>query len=81
MFNEEHLALQRAVREMVEKEIRPVAAAVDDEDAIPERVFRVMGEMGLVQIGLPEAYGGPGATSPRYAWCVRRSRACRRPAR
>lgn len=60
MFNEEHLALQRAVREMVEKEIRPVAAAVDDEDAIPERVFRVMGEMGLVQIGLPEAYGGPG---------------------
>jgi alkylation response protein AidB-like acyl-CoA dehydrogenase len=45
---------------MVDKEIRPIAAEVDDEDAIPQRVVELFGDMGLTQLGLPEAYGGPG---------------------
>ncbi len=56
----EHIALRDAVRRMVDKEIRPIAAEVDDEDAIPQRVVELFGDMGLTQLGLPEAYGGPG---------------------
>lgn len=56
----EHLALRDAVRRMVDKEIRPIAAQVDDDDAIPQRIVELFGDMGLTQLGLPEAYGGPG---------------------
>jgi alkylation response protein AidB-like acyl-CoA dehydrogenase len=45
---------------MVEKEVRPLAARIDEEDSIPQRLFEVFGDMGLVQIGLPEQYGGSG---------------------
>lgn len=59
-FTQEHLALRDAVRHMVDKEVRPLAMRIDEEDHIPERLFEVFADMGLVQIGLPEQYGGSG---------------------
>jgi alkylation response protein AidB-like acyl-CoA dehydrogenase len=59
-FTEEHRALREAVRTMVDKEVRPLAMRIDEEDHIPERLFEVFADMGLVQIGLPEKYGGSG---------------------
>ncbi|KAB2874505.1 MAG: acyl-CoA dehydrogenase [Burkholderiaceae bacterium] len=60
LFNDTHLALRDAIRSMVDKEIRPIAARIDAEDRIPDRIFRLFGEMGLMQIWVPEKYGGPG---------------------
>jgi alkylation response protein AidB-like acyl-CoA dehydrogenase len=59
-FSEEKVALRDSVRKMVEKEITPIAAEVDESDVFPERWKKVMGEMGLLQMWVPEAYGGPG---------------------
>jgi Acyl-CoA dehydrogenases len=59
-FTDEHRALRDSVRTMVDKEVRPLAMRIDEEDHIPERLFEVFADMGLVQIGLPEAYGGAG---------------------
>ncbi|MGI4811980.1 MAG: acyl-CoA dehydrogenase family protein [Janthinobacterium lividum] len=59
-FTEEQLALRDTVRNMVEKEVRPIAAEIDDSDHIPQHLIDLFGDMGLVQIGLPEEYGGPG---------------------
>lgn len=40
------------------KEIRPDAEAIDREDRFPEGIWKTMGELGLLGIGLPEEYGG-----------------------
>jgi len=59
-FNETQLAMREAIRRMVDKEIRPIAATIDAEDKIPERIFHLFGDMGLMQLWVPEEYGGPG---------------------
>ncbi|MCX7960549.1 MAG: acyl-CoA dehydrogenase family protein [Burkholderiales bacterium] len=59
-FTDEQLALRDAIRRMVEREIRPIAAEIDATDRIPERIFHLFGDMGLLQLWVPEAYGGPG---------------------
>ncbi|MCX7893725.1 MAG: acyl-CoA dehydrogenase family protein, partial [Burkholderiales bacterium] len=59
-FTEEHLALRDAIRRMVDKEIRPIAAEIDATDRIPERILHLFGDMGLLQLWVPEAFGGPG---------------------
>ena len=59
-FTETHDALRDAVRKMVDKEIRPIAAEIDESDHIPERIISIFGDMGLMQMLVPEQYGGPG---------------------
>jgi alkylation response protein AidB-like acyl-CoA dehydrogenase len=59
-FTDTQLAMREAIRRMVDKEIRPIAAEIDATDRIPERVFQVFGDMGLMQLWVPEEYGGPG---------------------
>jgi alkylation response protein AidB-like acyl-CoA dehydrogenase len=59
-LTEEQIALRDAVRRMVEREIRPIAAEIDATDRIPERIFHLFGDMGLLQLWVPEEYGGPG---------------------
>jgi alkylation response protein AidB-like acyl-CoA dehydrogenase len=59
-FTESHLALQDAVRRMADKEIRPIAVQIDANDRFPEELIPIFGDMGLLQILVPERYGGPG---------------------
>ncbi len=59
-FNDTHLALRDAVRQMVDKEIRPIADEMDATDRFPADLVPVFGDMGLLQILVPESYGGPG---------------------
>ena len=59
-FNEEQLALQDSIRRMVQREVIPLAAEIDEQDRFPEEWRKTMGEMGLLQMWVPEEYGGPG---------------------
>jgi alkylation response protein AidB-like acyl-CoA dehydrogenase len=59
-FTNEQLALRDAIRRMVEKEIRPIAAEIDATDRIPERILNIFGDMGLLQLLVPAEFGGPG---------------------
>ena len=61
------LALQRAVRDFAQREIAPVAAELDREPRFPRATLRKMGEMGLLGILTPEAYGGLGLGYLAYA--------------
>ena len=62
---------QRMVRDMVrefaEKEVRPVAHVHDREHSFPRATARRMGELGLLGITVPEAYGGPGCDYVSFA--------------
>src|SRR5437879_12133027 len=49
-----------AVREFVDIEVRPVAAALEHEDTYPHDLVARMRELGLIGALVPTAYGGLG---------------------
>jgi alkylation response protein AidB-like acyl-CoA dehydrogenase len=65
-LTEEHLSLQRIVRDFAQKEIAPIAAEYDESGEFPLDTIRKMGEMGLMGIEVPEEYGGAGMDSLAY---------------
>lgn len=52
--------LTALVRKWVEREVLPVASALEHADAYPEALVEQMKEMGLFGITVPEEYGGLG---------------------
>ena len=55
-------ALRESVRHFAQTEIAPLAAQVDEADAFPVRLWRQMGELGVLGITAPGEYGGAGIT-------------------
>jgi acyl-CoA dehydrogenase len=54
------VAMQRAVRDFAAREIAPLASELDRAPRFPWTTLRAMGEMGLLGVTTPEAYGGAG---------------------
>ncbi|GAB4475685.1 MAG: acyl-CoA dehydrogenase family protein [Anaerolineae bacterium] len=54
--------LRRMAHEFAEKEIVPVAAELDETAKFPHAIIAKAREVGLININIPEAYGGMGAT-------------------
>src|SRR5437773_697546 len=72
---------QRAVREMVrdfaEREIRPIAGAIDETHEFPLETTKKMGELGLMGLFVPDAYGGAGMDYVSYVIAIEElSRVC-----
>jgi alkylation response protein AidB-like acyl-CoA dehydrogenase len=58
------------VRQFVEKEILPVATALEHADEYPTQIVEGMKEMGLFGLMIPEEYGGLGESLLTYALVV-----------
>ncbi|HDQ72020.1 MAG TPA: acyl-CoA dehydrogenase [Chloroflexi bacterium] len=65
-FSPEHQALRRMIREFVKNEVAPIAAEIDREHRVPMEVMRKLGEVGLLGVCFPQAYGGMGAGETGY---------------
>ncbi|WP_076540408.1 isovaleryl-CoA dehydrogenase [Shewanella sp. UCD-KL21] len=50
--------LRDAVHDFASNEIAPIAAQVDQDNAFPNHMWPVLGEMGLLGVTVPEEYGG-----------------------
>ena len=59
--------LQRALRELVAKEIAPIAARCDAEERYPVELFAKLGSLGYLGLRFPEALGGSGGSNLDYA--------------
>lgn len=59
-FTEEHEALRKTVRDWAVTELKPHAEQWEAERIFPREVFKKAGDLGLLGIRAPEAYGGLG---------------------
>ncbi len=76
-LSQDHRVLQDAVRDFVAKEIKPIAARIDEQHAIPDELVRKMGEMGFLGSYLPAEYGGSGLDMLSYVIVIEEvSKAC-----
>ena len=74
--NREQLFLQM-IREFTDKEVRPIAAEVDENERFPRETVQKMGKIGLLGIPFPVAYGGAGGSQLMCAMAVEElSKAC-----
>ena len=72
----EELFLQM-IREFAEKEVKPLAAEVDEEERFPLETVEKMAKTGLMGIPVPVKYGGAGGTNLMYGMAVEElSRVC-----
>ena len=61
-LNEEVDLLRKSVRDFAEREIIPIADEIDRSNDFPDPLWGKMGELGLLGLTAPEAYGGSGMT-------------------
>src|SRR5262249_27873735 len=52
------------------RHVAPIAAEIDETDRFPLEIVKLFGEMGLMQLWVPEQYGGPNG-NPTMA-CIAR---------
>jgi alkylation response protein AidB-like acyl-CoA dehydrogenase len=76
-LTEEQKMIQDMCRRFAEKEIKPVAAQLDETKEHPAQLCQKMGELGLMGITTPEQYGGAGMDYISYVLAVMEiSKAC-----
>lgn len=61
LLTDEQLMIRKMVRDLAEKEFKPIAAQIDEEKIFPRRNVELMAELGLLGVNIPEEYGGGGA--------------------
>ena len=59
-LSDEQRLIQQTARQFAEKEIYPVSAEHDEQAKWPGEIHRQAWELGLMNITVPEEYGGPG---------------------
>ncbi|HLI71763.1 MAG TPA: acyl-CoA dehydrogenase family protein [Ktedonobacteraceae bacterium] len=69
-LNEEQQAIRDTCREFAEQEIKPLAEEMDRTGQFPYALIKKMGELGLLGLPFPEAYGGAGADFLSYCLAI-----------
>jgi len=64
--SDEQRMIQALAAEFAAKEVRPIAEAIDREARFPTDTVRRMGELGLLGIAVPDAWGGSGGDTVGY---------------
>ncbi len=68
-LSSEHEDLKRVARDFTNREVVPIADALDREEAeIPADLLRKMAEMGFFGVVTPKEYGGLGLDTVRLGW-------------
>ena len=77
LLTDKHIAVRRNVRSFCERELRPIAAAIDQEARFPWEIVEKMAALGYFGIQVPPALGGAGLDTVSYAIIIEEiSRVC-----
>ncbi len=66
IYDEDHEAYRRTVREFVERTLKPRAEEMLEVKTIGRDIWTDAGKQGLFGLGIPEEYGGAGAQDYRF---------------
>lgn len=76
-LTKEQLLFLDMIRAFVEKEVRPLAAEIDEDERFPVETVPKMAKIGLMGIPFPVEYGGAGGDNMLYSMAVEElSKAC-----
>ena len=76
-LSKKEILFQQMIREFAEKEVKPLAAEVDEEERFPLETVEKMAKLGLMGIPFPVEYGGAGGDNMLYSMAVEElSRVC-----
>ena len=76
-FNEEEHEILQMLHDFCLKEVKPLAAELDEQERFPEETREKLAEMGMMGIAFPEEYGGAGLSYLAYiAACEELARYC-----
>lgn len=68
---------QQMIREFAEKEVKPLAAEIDEMERFPMETVEKLGKIGVMGIPVPTQYGGAGGDNLMYSIAVEElSRCC-----
>jgi butyryl-CoA dehydrogenase len=67
LLEEKHRAVRQSVRRFCDRELRPIAAQIDQEARFPWEVVEKMGALGYFGIQVPKTLGGAGLDAVSYA--------------
>lgn len=77
LLEDKHIAVRRSVRAFCERELRPIAAEIDQEARFPWEIVEKMGALGYFGIQVPQSLGGAGLDAVSYAITIEEiSRVC-----
>lgn len=66
IYNEDHEAFRKVVRDFLVKEVQPNFAEWAEAGKVDKAVFRKAGEIGIPGLQIPEEYGGAGLESFKF---------------
>ena len=69
-LSKEHEMARGLFRAFAEREVRPLAQAIDEEERFPRETVEKMAKLGFLGIPIPKAYGGQGCDPLTYLLCV-----------
>lgn len=76
-LNEEYKILEKMIGEFTEKEVKPIAGEIDEEERFPVETVEKMAKLGLFGIPISKEYGGEGGDNLMYSMVVEElSKAC-----
>ena len=61
---------KKFLKQFVEKEVKPIAHEIDEEEKFPFANSKLMGKLGLYAIPFDKKYGGAGGTNEMYAMAI-----------
>jgi acyl-CoA dehydrogenase len=70
VFNEDHEAFRKTIRDFIAKEVAPVHHDWEVQGHPPRDFYRRLGELGVLGIQVPEEYGGGGEKSFKFSAVV-----------
>lgn len=77
LLADKHIAVRRSVRTFCERELRPIAAEIDQEARFPWEIVEKMAGLGYFGIQVPRALDGAGLDAISYAIIIEEiSRVC-----
>lgn len=66
LFTDEHLIIRGAIRDWVDRAVRPIIEEASQQHRFPVHLIREMGELGVFGPFIPREYGGAGLDQVAY---------------